>query len=171
MPPDARVDDVRPGVLHALGKALDFFPVGAASHQVEHAQTIHDQKVLAHRFSHPRQNGLGKPAAPLKISAPLVGTKVGFCRQELVDQVPLGPHDFHAVVAGLSGKDSRVDKVTDRAFHATRSQRPRLETSNGCLQCTRRHTKRGVGIATGMQNLHDDFAAFGMYGLGDHSVV
>ena len=31
--------------------------------------------------------------------------------------------------------------------------------------------KRGVGIATGMQNLHDDFAAFGMHGLGDHTVV
>ena len=37
MPPDARVDDVRPGVLHTLGKTFDFFPIGAASHQVQHA--------------------------------------------------------------------------------------------------------------------------------------
>ena len=89
MPPNARVDDVRPYVLHALGKTLDFFPIGAASHQVQHAQTIHDQKVLPHSFTHPRQNGLGEPAASLKISAPLVGTQVGFRRQELIDQVSL----------------------------------------------------------------------------------
>ena len=101
----------------------------------------------------------------------MVGAQVGFRRQELVDQVPLGPHDFHAVVAGLSGQDRRVDKVTDGALHPSRTQRPGLESSNGRLQGTRCHTKRGVGIATGMQNLQDDFAAFGMHGLGDHTVV
>ena len=104
MPADARVDQIYACTFGDLGQPFHFLPAGPSCHQIEHAQPVHDEKVVPDGFSNARENLFRETAATLKVSAPPVGAVIGFRDKKLVDEVPFGPHDFNPVVPGLAGK-------------------------------------------------------------------
>ena len=100
-------------------------------------------------------------------AAPPVGAVVGVRREELVDQVALGPHDLDAVVPGAPGQPGRVDEVVDGPLDPARDRRAGLERRDRRLGRGRRDVERGVAVAAGVQHLQRDRAALGVHRVGD----
>ena len=91
---------------------------------------------------------------------------VGLGRNELVDQIPFRPHHLHPIVPSLAGEHRRLHELTDGPLHTARRQCTGLESGNGRFQGARRHAKRRVGIPTGMQDLHHNFASLLVHRMG-----
>ena len=156
VPSDAGVDHRGPRGFHDLRQCLDFLPIASTRDQVEHAEAVHHQKVGTDGVADAFDNGFRKAAPTLKVAAPSIVPVVCFCRHELVDQVPLRPHDFHPVVARFTRQNSAPHKRTNGSFHPHGSQCPGTEAANGRLDRRRSHAQGRVGITPGVQNLHHD---------------
>ena len=105
-------------------------------------------------------------SALLGRTAPLVGALVGARSEELVEQIALAAHDLDAVVARFAGqfgaraRSRRWCPSTSRSD--ARSERVDRRLDRRCAD-----RKRMVGIASRVQDLQQDLAAFVVHGVGD----
>mmetsp|Transcript_24675 Transcript_24675/g.79795 ORF Transcript_24675/g.79795 Transcript_24675/m.79795 type:complete len:412 (-) Transcript_24675:332-1567(-) len=104
-------------------------------------------------------------------SAPLVGAVVRLRRQELVDEVALGAHDFHAVVASLLGEEGGAREVVDRPVHVPRGHLLRREDIDRRLLRRRTHRQRVVRVPPGVEDLHGDLPASLVHRAGHRAVL
>jgi hypothetical protein len=86
----------------------------AAFDQVEHRQAEDDDEVLAHPLAGAAHDLQREADAVFIAAAPFVVAVVGVGGDELVDQVALGAHDLHAVIAGTLGQRGGIGVVLDR---------------------------------------------------------
>ena len=91
--------------------------------------------------------------------------------QEFVDQVPLGTHDLHAVVAGLPGQVRGVGEVFNGAFDVARGQFPRRHLVDRGAKGRRSHGVLVHRVAARMHELQGDEAPGLVHGGGDHTVT
>ena len=171
VPADAGVDDRSARGLHGLGELHDLFPGGSIGHQVEHGKPINQDKVGPHGFTGAPHDLHRKAHAVFVIAAPFIGSAVGAGHQELIDQVALAAHDFHAVVARILGVTGAGHVVADRAFNPSTRKRRRLERRDGRLHIRGRHGKRMVAVASAVENLHRDFPATRVHRFGDQAML
>ena len=97
-----------------------------------------------------------EPAPLLGAATPRVDPLVGARREELVDQVALGPHDLDAVVAGLAGQPGGPGEGADLPPHAAVGEGAGRELRDRALHRRRRHAPRGVRVAPRVQDLQRD---------------
>jgi hypothetical protein len=170
VPADAGVQDGDAGFFERL-RQLDHLAGGrAAFDQVEHGEAEDDDEVGAHPLAGAAHDFQREADAVFIAAAPFVVAVVGVGGDELVDQVALGAHDLHAVIAGTLGQRGRIDVVLDRLLDLGARQRMGSKRTDRRLHRTRRHQLGVVGIAAEMQDLHADLAAGVMHGLRDHLV-
>ena len=148
MPSDARVDDVRPGLLNGLCQFNHFVPAAPIRHQVEHAQSVHDDKFLTHGCSNAPNDFNRQSHSILKASAVFVLSKVGGCHQELVDQIPFRAHDLHTVVSRSLGELCGADKIIYGALDPPFGQGSWLEPIDGRFQGARCYVKWVIAVPT-----------------------
>ncbi len=107
-----------------------------------------------------------------RVAAPLVVTQVGRRGGELVEQIPLGAHDLHAVKAECGRPGGPAGKVGDRVEHLLVGQGSRLATAEARVHGGRRHRLQAerllIRIAPGVKQLQQDPAA-GLVHLGRHA--
>ncbi|MND69392.1 hypothetical protein D3C80_608670 [compost metagenome] len=96
---------------------------------------------------------------------------VGVGGEELVDEVTFRTHDFDTVVLGALCQQRAIDEILDLLFDALFVQLTRLERVDRCLDGAWRHRLGAVGITTGMEDLHADFATGFVHGLGNDAVL
>ncbi|MND91107.1 hypothetical protein D3C80_832180 [compost metagenome] len=171
VPADAGVDEGGAGRLDGLGQGDDLLPGAAAFHQVEHGQAEDDDEVRAHGLAHAADDLHRQAHAVLVAAAPAVGALVGVGGEELVDEVPLRPHDLDAVVLGLLGQLRAGDEVLDLLFDALFVQLVGLERVDRRLDGRGRHLLGVIGVATGMEDLHADLAVRFMHRAGHDAVL
>ncbi len=146
-------------------------PGRAIGHQVDHGQAINEREILADRFAGALHNFQRQAHALAVVATPLVGALVGVAGQELVDEVTLGTHDLHAVVARLTRLHGTVDERPNLTLHPADRQLEWLERRDGRLDARRRHRKRVVGVAPGVQDLQGDLAASLVHRVGHHAMA
>ena len=112
-----------------------------------------------------------QPHAVFDAAAPAVAAVVGARAQELVQQIAFAAHDLDAVVAGALRQPGAAHVVGDGAQDAALGQRARLEHRDRRLQRRGRDHQRLVAVASGVQDLHRDLAAFLMHGGGQAAVI
>ncbi len=171
MPADAGVDDRRPGRLDGLGEGDDLRQGGAARDQVQHGEAVDDDEVLADGLAH-APDDLHREAHPVLVrAAPAVLTVVGLRRDELVDEVALGAHDLHPVVAGLPGEAGGAGVVVDGPLDVGVGEFAGHEGADRGLQGARGDEVPVVGVPAEVQDLHRDPAALAVHGFGDDPVL
>src|SRR5450830_1307568 len=170
VPADPGIDNARTGLLDGLGQLHDFFPTAAAFHQVEHRQAEKNDEIRADGVAHPAHDLHRQAHAVFVAAAPTIGTVVGVGGEELVNEVAFGAHDFHAVVFGGLGQQRAGDEILDLLLDARFVQLLGLERVDRRLDRARCNLLGAVGITTGMEDLHADLAAGGVYGAG-HDLV
>ena len=159
VPADAGVDHRRARGLDAARELDDLVPRAAALDEVEHRQPVDDDEVAADRLAHARARLEREAHAVLERAAPLVVAVVGALRDELVDQVALGPHDLDAVVAGARASSAQ------RAKSAIVARMPRSDSARGLNGVIGERSADGateqrvVRVAARVQDLHRDAAA------------
>ena len=131
MPADAGVDDRRASLLDGFREEYHLVPALAGGNQIQHGQAVDDDEVRAHRFPGPGHDLHRQLHAIGKGAAPLVRALVGVRHEKLVDQVALGAHHLHAVVARLPGQSRAPDESPDLALNTSGRQGPRLERRDG----------------------------------------
>ncbi|KAG1240531.1 hypothetical protein G6F68_017569 [Rhizopus microsporus] len=104
MPADAGIDDRRACGLDGLCLLHDLLPVAAVLDQVHQRQAVDDDEVRTAGFTDAAHDLHREAHALAGVAAPAVTARVGARRDELVDEVALRAHHFHAVVAGLAGQ-------------------------------------------------------------------
>ncbi|KAG1198125.1 hypothetical protein G6F35_012683 [Rhizopus arrhizus] len=159
MPADAGIDDRRACGLDGLCLLHDLLPVAAVLDQVHQRQAVDDDEVRTAGFTDAAHDLHREAHALAGVAAPAVTARVGARRDELVDEVALRAHHFHAVVAGLAGQLRAARVVADMPFDAAGRQRARRERVDRCLQLRRCHRQRVVGITAGVQQLQADLRA------------
>ena len=170
VPADAGVEDAGAGFgdgtrqLHHLG------PGAAVRDQVDQADAVDEDEVGPHGFADAAHHLHRQPHAVAVVAAPAVAAVVGVGDQELVDEVALAAHHFHAVIARFLRQPRAAHEGTDLALDATLGQLPRREPRDRALDARRRHAQRAVAVAPGVQDLQGDAATLGMHGRGDLAV-
>src|SRR5690606_32859697 len=144
---------------------------GAAGHQVEHGQPVDDDEVLADRLAHPADDLHREAHAVLVGAAPAVGALVGLPGDELVDQIALGAHDLHTVVAGLAGQAGGAGVVVDGALDLGVGELARYEGADGRLKRARGDQVLVVGVPAEVQDLQGDAPTLAVDGGGDDPVL
>ena len=99
MPADAGVDDRGHRRFNALRQYRDLVPGTAAFNQIEHRQPVNDDEFATHCLARAAHDVDGETNPILERAAPFVVTKISLWRDELIDQVALGPHDLDTVIA------------------------------------------------------------------------
>ncbi|MNZ53950.1 hypothetical protein D3C78_718410 [compost metagenome] len=92
---------------------------------------------------------------------------VGVGGEELVNEITFRAHDLDTVVLGLLCQHGTGDEVADLLLDALLVQLLGLERVDRCLDRTRRHLFRAIGITPGVEDLHADLAARLVHGPGD----
>ncbi len=124
----AYIDGICPQLLNPLGNSHPVLQLQAFSRQARplqefiHRQPDQEGKVSAAPFPDAEEDLFQKAHPLLKASPVLVGPPVGIGAQKLVDQVTVGPVDFHPVKAGLLHPHRRVDELFHHFFHFLRRQ-------------------------------------------------
>ena len=170
VPADAAVEDRRARGFHGLGLGHDVRPGVAIFDQIQQREAVDHDEIRAAGFAHPLHDFDRKAHPPLGITAPGIVTAIGTRHGELVEQVALGAHDFHAVVTGVLRQPGGGGEVAQGAFDSPCRQGARGERVDRRLQSRRRHRQRVVGITAGMQQLQADLAVVGMHCFGHLSV-
>ncbi|MNV35356.1 hypothetical protein D3C71_1268020 [compost metagenome] len=80
-------------------------------------------------------------------------------REELVNEITFGTHDFDAVVLGLLCQGRAGDEIANLFLDTFLVQLFRLERVDRRLDGAWRNLLRAVGITTGVEDLHADLAA------------
>ena len=171
VPADTGIDDGGAGLFDGLAQSHYFVKVAAAFNQVEHGQAIDDDEVFAYRLANAAHDLDGQAGAIFKAAAPAVFALVGASNDELVDEIAFGAHHFHAVVAGFAGEGGAAHIVVDLLLYFVVAQLLRGEGVDWGLDRRGGDEIRVIGVAPGVQDLHADFAAFLVYGIGDFPVV
>ena len=171
VPADAGVQDGGARCLDGLGELYHLGQRGAALHQVEHGQAVDDDEVRTHPLARAPHDLDRETHAVGIAAAPVVVALVAARGNELVDQVALGAHDFHPVIARVLGQRGAAREVFDGLLHLVGRERVRHMGVDGCAQRARGHQVAVVGIAAEVQNLHRDLAALGMHCLGHLAVL
>ncbi len=171
VPADAGVDDRGAGRLDRLRERDHLVPRAAALDQVEHRQPVDDDEVRADRGARAAHDLDRETDAVLERPAPLVVAVIGLRRDELVDEVALGPHDLHAVVSGAAGELRAARVVGDRLAHAPAGEAARAERADRRARRRRRDGERMKRIPPRVQDLQRDLAALGVHGVGDDPVA
>mmetsp|Transcript_1677 Transcript_1677/g.7325 ORF Transcript_1677/g.7325 Transcript_1677/m.7325 type:complete len:226 (-) Transcript_1677:186-863(-) len=167
MPADARVDNVRACAFDGLGQLDNLRPDGSPFHEIQHAESVHDDEIVPNGLADSAHNLRGKAHAILVAPTPLIRPLVRALNDELIDQVALGSHDFHSVVAGFPRQGGRSRVVLNCVVHLFRGQGPRSEPADRRLDIARRDTKRMVRIPSCVENLHGDLPTGSMNRRGD----
>ncbi len=171
MPADAGIQHIRPRRLHRAGEGCDVVPGLAVGDQVDQADAVDEQAVRAERRADPCDHLDGQAHPVFLAATPGVGAAVGAGGEELVQEIPLGPHHLDPVIARLArpgrgggnGVDLRGDSgVVQVAGREGRDRR--LERRGG-------DAVGGIGVAARVQDLHRDPAALGMHRVGHAAVV
>src|SRR5699024_964136 len=102
MPANSGVDYGSACRFNGLRQFYRFSKGAAIFHQIEHRQTIDDNKVVTDALAHRAYHFNGKSHPITIIAAPLVVTLVGAQSQKFVDQIPFGSHHFYAIVTCFS---------------------------------------------------------------------
>jgi hypothetical protein len=171
VPPDAEVEDARPGSLDLAGQGRHLVPGLALLDEVEHGDAVDDDEVRPGGLAHGAHGLDREPAALLGGASPGVRAVVGPGREELVDEVALGPHDLDAVVTGLTRQAGRTGEPADLPPHSAVAERSGLELADGALHRRRRDAPRGVGVAAGVQDLQGDAATLRVHGIRHLTVL
>ncbi len=166
MPADAGIEDRRTGGLDGLGLLHDLFPVAAVFDQVDQRQAVDDDEIRAAGFADAAHDLHREAHALCGITAPAIVALVGARGDELVDEVTLRAHHFHAVVAGFAGQLRAACIVGDVPLDAAGRQGARGERIDRRLQLRRRYRQRVIGVAPGMQQLQADLRAVLVRGGG-----
>ncbi len=159
VPAEAGIDHGRAGGLDFGCQRNDVVPALAALDVVGHRHPVADDEVGSGRGAGAPHDLDGKSAALLGGSAPGVVAFVRSFRQELVEQISFAAHDFDAVVACLTGQLGAAGEVVDGALDTGRREPARTKRVDRRLDRRRADRKRMVGIASGVQDLQQDFAA------------
>ena len=99
VPTNAGVQNTDARGLQGLGQLHHLFFGGAAFNQVQHGQAKDDDEILTHLGPGAPHDFQRKGDAVLVAAAPGVVAVVGLRGNEFIDQVALGAHDLHAVIA------------------------------------------------------------------------
>ena len=171
MPADAGVDDARTRGLDRAGQP-DHFVVGRAiGDQIDHAEAINQNEIIAHGCAHPGHNFDRQPHPVFIRPAPAVGALVGVGHQKLVQEISLRPHHFDPVIARLAGARGCGDNVGDLFFDARVVQFLGGKGRYGRFHRRRGHAFGTISIAPGVQYLHRDPAVGIMHPVGHDPVV
>ena len=170
VPADAGVQDSDTCRFQRLRELHHFFFRRSAFHQVQHGQAEDQDEVGPHAGPGAAHDLQRETNAVFITATPGVVALVGLARDELVDQVALGAHDLHTVVARALRQRGSVGVVLNGLLHFLGGQRVRAEGADGCLQRTGRHQLGVVGVAAKVQDLHANLAACGVHRLGHHLV-
>jgi len=171
VPPDAEVEDARPGGLDLASQCRHLVPGLALLDEVEHGDAVDDDEVRPGGLAHGAHGLDREPAALLGGASPGVRAVVGPGREELVDEVALGPHDLDTVIAGLARAGGGGRDIGDLLLDPRRVEclgrvwRDRRTDRRG------RDGARGIGIAAGMKDLHRDPATGRVHGAGHDPMV
>ena len=92
-------------------------------------------------------------------------------RDELVDQITLGPHDLDAVIAGLLRQGCAPDEVLDRPLDLLGRELVGHEGRDRGLDRARADEIAMVGVAPEVQDLQADPPPLGVDRVGDHAVL
>jgi hypothetical protein len=158
VPADAGVDQCGAGGLDGLAECDHLVPCAAALDEIEHRKPVDDDEIAAHRFARAVDNLDGKADPVHESAAPVVVPEIGLRRDELVDQVAFGTHDFDAVVAGVARKLRAADISGNRLADAPDGQPARTKARDRRAQRGRRNCQRVIGVTAGMQDLQRDLA-------------
>ncbi len=171
VPADAGVERGHAGDLEPLRQLDGLVPGLAALDQVEQGDPVDDGEVVADDLADPLDDPLREAHPGRRVAAPLVGAVVGARREELVDQVALGPHHLDGVVPGLAGERDRPREVVDGAVDRLRRQCPGREGRDRRLHRGRADAERVVGVAARVEHLQRDRAAGLVDRVGDLPVT
>src|SRR5690554_449951 len=153
VPADSGVDQTSACALDGPPELYHLFPSTALFDQINHRQPEDDQEILAYRLTDAPHDLHREADALLEAAAPGIVAVVGATTDELVDEVALGAHHLHPVVAGLLRQGGTAHVVGDLLLHLVGRERPRCEGVDGCLDRRGGHQRRAVGVAPGMQDL------------------
>ncbi len=171
VPADPGIDDGCARFLDLFGQHHHFFMGRPIGHQIDHRQTVDDDEILANRLAAAAYH-LDRQAHPVFIgSAPAVLALVDMGHQELVEEIPLGPHDLDSVISGLTRPHRGGDEILDLLLDPFLIQRLRWKRRNRGFDGRGRNAFRPIGIAPRMQDLHGDLAACLMHRVGHNLVV
>ena len=171
VPANARVQNRYPGRLERLCQLHHFGQGGTPFDQVEHGQAKDQNEIGPDLGSSTPDNFQRETDAVFITAAPSVITVIGVRGDELVDQVSLGSHDFHAVIAGTLGQRCRSHKIFNRLLHLFGAERVRTKRVDRRFDRARCDQVGVVGVAPKVQNLHTDLATRIMNGLGHDFVL
>ncbi len=91
--------------------------------------------------------------------------------EELVQEIPLRPHDLYPIIARLAGAQGAGGDITDLLLDAFFVEFLGREHGDGGFDRAWSHAFGSKGIAARVQDLHGDLAARFMHPLGDDAVV
>ncbi len=153
-------------------RQLDGLLKGAAAfHQVEHRQTIDNNKIAADTFTH-RAHHFYRKAHPAGIvAAPFVLALVSARGEKFVNQITFGTHHLYAVVTGFTRQRSAAGKVINQGEDFIMGEGVGRKAVDRGLDRRRRHQVWLIAVASGMQNLQGDFAALVVYRVSHDPVV
>ena len=98
MPTDPCIDDRCTRGLNRLGQLNHLFMGGSIGDQINHRQTINNDEIRANRRARTLHN-FNRQSHPIFVRpAPTIRTFVCVGHKELVNKIPLGPHDFDTVI-------------------------------------------------------------------------
>ena len=92
VPSNAGVQNSGAFGFNSLGKREHFVKAGSLWDQIDHGQAENNDKIIPHRGPHRAQRLNRKSHAVLVGSPPCVRAFVSMRDEELIDQIPLGPH-------------------------------------------------------------------------------
>ena len=171
VPADAAVDQAGAGFFDGAGQIQHLLAGAAVGHQINHREAVHDDEVLAASAAGFLDDLHREAAAVFGAAAVLVAALVGARRGELINQIALGAHDFHAVVAGFLGQLGGAREVLHRGAHFAGAHGLGLERVDRAFDRRGGAGKRVVAVAAGVQHLQRDLAAFAVHRLGNLAVV
>ena len=169
VPAEPRVDHRRACRLDFGCQRDDLVPALAVLHVVGHGHPVADDEVRPNSGAAATHDLDREPSPLRRRTTPRIGSLVGARREELVEQIAFAAHDLDTVVAGVAGQLRAAGEVADGAFDI--AQRARPERVDRRLDRRRTHRKRMVGIASRMQDLQQDLAAFVMHRVGDGAMA
>ena len=170
MPANAGVKEVHPRSLKLVGQVHHFAPVAAMFDQIHQRQAKADDEILWDGGAYAFDDAKGKAAAARGVATPFIHAQIGQGRQELVNQIALATHDFHAVVARITGQGGAAHIVGNDLLDLLLAQFPRAAVAELGLHTAGRYAATAMVIAAHMQHLHEDVAAFGVNGIGNQAV-
>ena len=99
--------------------------------QVQHRQTINNDKVLPGYFSATTENLLGNPVTVTRTSTPFIGSLINMIGGEFIDEITFGTHDFNAVITRIPGQPGCTNKGLYLLLNTLGGQGFWLERCNG----------------------------------------